>query len=153
MMDSGLLAGVAADDIKAAIAEVFPRWLIWQDSTGWHAKRRGNYRQFRDQKNGVYALHSAHPIVLVLQLDEQDRIPPPDGWDCPDPGDHLQVAAERDPADRARDEIARRIEASFPGWRVGHDLYGWTATRLDDPEKQVRGQSSQALTALLPFGG
>jgi hypothetical protein len=59
--------------------------------------------------------------------------------------------AAADPMDLARDEIARGIEAAHPGWKVGHDLYGWAATRQRD-SKTVRAQSSQGLTALLPFG-
>lgn len=54
-----------------------------------------------------------------------------------------------EPIDKARDVIALRIEAEFPGVKVGHDLYGWTATR--NGREVCRSQSSPGLLALLPY--
>jgi hypothetical protein len=34
--------------------------------------------------------------------------------------------------DRARDDLARRAEATHPGWTLAHHIYGWTATRTRD---------------------
>jgi len=69
------------EGLAAVIGEVYPRWHVWPDGTGWHAMRRGSYRQLGDDGVGVHSLHSPDPVLLVLQFDAQDRIPPPDGWD------------------------------------------------------------------------
>jgi hypothetical protein len=55
----------------------------------------------------------------------------------------------REPIDLARDDLAARIEAAFPGITVEHNLYGWIARR--DGDELARGQSSVALLALLPY--
>jgi hypothetical protein len=34
--------------------------------------------------------------------------------------------------DRARDELARRVEAEHPGWSLRHGIYGWTGVRARD---------------------
>jgi hypothetical protein len=34
--------------------------------------------------------------------------------------------------ERARDDLARRAEAQYPGWSLSHGLYGWTAIRARD---------------------
>jgi hypothetical protein len=60
---------------------------------------------------------------------------------------------ETSPMDLARDVIAARIEAEYPGWVVDHVLMGWTAVWLDDPRYQLRVQSSAELTARLPPRG
>jgi hypothetical protein len=56
-----------------------------------------------------------------------------------------------DPIDLARDELARRIEAEYPGITVEHNVMGWIARR--DGRELARGQSHVALLALLPFTG
>jgi hypothetical protein len=52
----------------------------------------------------------------------------------------------------ADNQIVRRIEQENPGWRVVHDSAGWLAAHRDVAEP-VRGQTSQALQALLPYSG
>jgi hypothetical protein len=146
-----LAAGSAFEGLALVIGEVFPRWRVWADSTGWHAMRRGSYRQLDDAGDGVHSLHSADPVVLVLLLEEQDRIPPPDGWDIPEPAmppTPLEAALAPGPTDRARDEIADTIAARNPGWTIGHDLFGWNAVRASDG-KELRAASSPALEALI----
>ncbi|MDQ2873363.1 MAG: hypothetical protein M3Y33_00425 [Actinomycetota bacterium] len=54
-----------------------------------------------------------------------------------------------DPIDLARDELAARIEAAFPGITVQHGTFGWIARR--DGAELARGQSHVALLALLPY--
>jgi hypothetical protein len=56
---------------------------------------------------------------------------------------------EPEPIDKVRDDIAAKIEARFPGVKISHDLFGWTAAR--NGEVVCRGQSVPALEALLPF--
>jgi hypothetical protein len=55
------------------------------------------------------------------------------------------------PIDRARDEIARQIEAEHPGITVSHGIYGWAAAREGEP--LTRAQSPDGLRALLPYCG
>ena len=57
--------------------------------------------------------------------------------------------APRQPIDLARDELARIIEAEYPGITVEHSMAGWIARR--DGQEIARGQSHVALKALLPF--
>jgi hypothetical protein len=68
------------------------------------------------------------------------------------PSDHRADAAlsrPPDAVDLARDALAAKIEAAFPGITVQHGLYGWIARR--DGEELARGQSHVALLALLPY--
>jgi hypothetical protein len=58
------------------------------------------------------------------------------------------TAGERELIDRARDSIAARITAAHPDWRVGHDLYGWHARRLDDGHV-LRASGPAGLRALM----
>jgi hypothetical protein len=58
------------------------------------------------------------------------------------------TAANGEPIDRARDVIASRITADHPGWRAGHDLYGWHAQRLDDGHT-VRATGPDGLRAMM----
>lgn len=58
------------------------------------------------------------------------------------------TAGERELIDKARDVIAARITAEHPGWRAGHDLYGWHACRLDDGHI-VRASGPNGLRALI----
>jgi len=67
------------------IGGLYPRWRVWSDGTGWHAMRRGSYRQLPHPAAGVHSVHSPDPVLLILQLDQQDQIPPPDGWDIHEP--------------------------------------------------------------------
>lgn len=55
---------------------------------------------------------------------------------------------ERSPVDRARDVIAARLETEFPGWKLAHGLYGWTATRPADG-RVIQAESAPGLAALL----
>ncbi|MGH3158854.1 MAG: hypothetical protein ACRDNF_20100 [Streptosporangiaceae bacterium] len=57
----------------------------------------------------------------------------------------LQRALAPGPVDRARDEIARQIEADFPGRTVTHDIYGWAAAA--EGRDTIRAQSAQGLRA------
>ena len=54
----------------------------------------------------------------------------------------------RNPVDRARDVIAARLEAEFPGWKLAHGLYGWTATRAADG-RVIQADSAPGLAVLL----
>lgn len=54
--------------------------------------------------------------------------------------------------DRARDVIAARLEDRFPGWKLAHGLYGWTATRAADGTV-IAADSAPALTVLLDIAG
>jgi len=65
------------DGLADVIGQVYPHWCVWSDGTGWHAMRRGNYRQLPGPGSGVHSLHSPDPALLVCQLDAQDRIPDP----------------------------------------------------------------------------
>jgi hypothetical protein len=50
--------------------------------------------------------------------------------------------------DRARELIAARISTEFPGWKAGHDRFGWRARRLDDGH-EVRAEGPDGLRALI----
>ncbi|HUZ24726.1 MAG TPA: hypothetical protein VMV07_13280 [Streptosporangiaceae bacterium] len=118
------------EGLAAVIGEVYPRWHVWPDGTGWHAMRRGSYRQLGDA-GGVHSLHSPDPVLLVLQFDAQDRIPPPDGWDtaggraAADPaGDRARARREKNMTRSVREDTATglmRIRAAHPGWDVARD--------------------------------
>jgi hypothetical protein len=58
------------------------------------------------------------------------------------------TAGERELIHRARDVIAARIAVEYPGWDIGHDLYGWHAERLDDGHL-VRASGPDGLRALM----
>ena len=58
------------------------------------------------------------------------------------------ASAKGDLIGRARDMIAARITAEYPGWQAGHDLYGWHACRLDDGHT-VRATGPGGLRALI----
>jgi hypothetical protein len=139
MMEAGLLAELPVDDVKTAIAEVFPRWRVAHDDAGWHAVRKGRFRADRlNPEAAVHAVHHRDPLMLVLQLHHQDQIPPPDGW-----------VVDEEPIELARDEIARQIEREYPGARVSHDMFGWSA-RFEGRDR-IRAQSPNGLRALMPF--
>jgi hypothetical protein len=54
--------------------------------------------------------------------------------------------------DRARDDLARRAEAQYPGWTIRHGIYGWTGTRTGDGLTR-RATSLPALRPLLAIAG
>ena len=54
--------------------------------------------------------------------------------------------------DRARDDLARRAEAQYPGWTFRHGIYGWVGTRTRDGLTR-RATSLPALRALLAIAG
>jgi hypothetical protein len=61
-----------------AIAELrraFPAWHIWRDSTGWHARRRGNFRQDYRPGAPLYAVHGTDAAELRGLLDVQAMEP------------------------------------------------------------------------------
>jgi hypothetical protein len=58
----------------------------------------------------------------------------------------------RNPVDRARDVIAARLEGEFPGWKLAHGLYGWTATRAADG-RVIRADSAPGLAVLVQIAG
>jgi hypothetical protein len=58
------------------------------------------------------------------------------------------AAGERELILRARDVIAARITDDHPGWEVGHDMYGWYASRLDDGHT-VRSSGPDGLRAMI----
>lgn len=64
----------------------------------------------------------------------------------------MSTPDQAQPIDLARDEIARGLEAEFPGTVITHGIYGWRAV---DPhgEELCRAQSTAALRALLPYSG
>jgi hypothetical protein len=66
--------------------------------------------------------------------------------------EHAKPERPREPIDLARDELARRVEADFPGVTVTHGVFGW---RAQDPSGTdlCRAQSEPGLRALLPFSG
>ena len=39
---------------------------------------------------------------------------------------------QSDPMDAVLDAQARAAETEFPGWRLSHGMYGWTAVRQRD---------------------
>lgn len=59
---------------------------------------------------------------------------------------------QRSPIERARDVIAARLEAEFPGWKLVHGLYGWTATRAADG-RVIQSESAPGLAVLLQIAG
>jgi hypothetical protein len=63
-MSAALLAEAGRD----ALAGLFPRWRIWTDEHGWHARRRGGFLQ--DFHNGApaFSVHAAGPVELAAQL-------------------------------------------------------------------------------------
>lgn len=141
MMHAGLLLDFPVDDVQAAISAVFPRWRVWKDDAGWHARRKGRFRDDRIVPDApAYAVHSDDPLMLVLQLHHQDQLAPPDGWDD-----------KPNAVDLFHEQTAREIEAEFPGRKVTYGPYGWAAAR--DGHETVRAQSAQGLRALLPYAG
>jgi hypothetical protein len=54
----------------------------------------------------------------------------------------------RSPIERARDIIAARLEDEFPGWKLAHGLYGWTATRAADG-RVIQSESAPGLAVLM----
>jgi len=66
----------------------------------------------------------------------------------------MSTSDRREPIDLARDEIARRIEADFPGITVTHDIYGYLARwGHGERSRELHAQSEAAMRALLPYSG
>jgi hypothetical protein len=65
-------AGVLTEAGVQALAELFPDWRIWADSTSWHAARRGEFLQ--DYHNGAPAfyVHASSAGELAVQLRWQE---------------------------------------------------------------------------------
>jgi hypothetical protein len=60
---------VLADAGVEALAELFPRWRIWTDqSTGWHARRRGGFIQDYHQGAPAFSVHADTAVELAGQL-------------------------------------------------------------------------------------
>lgn len=64
----------------------------------------------------------------------------------------MSTPDQAQPVDLARDEIARQIEAEFPGTVITHGMFGWRAVDARGGEL-CRAQSAPALRALLPYSG
>jgi hypothetical protein len=140
-----MCASPADPDPNAIVEQMrrqFPGWRIWIARGTWHARRAGNYRQSYEPGASVYALAAPIAALLHAALEQQADLELQE--DRPDP--------ERPPIDRARDVVAADLQDQFPGWNIGHDVFGWHATRRRD-EKVIRAQSSPGLAALLPFVG
>jgi hypothetical protein len=143
--------------LRKAIADVFVDWHIWVTDRGWHARRAGCFVQRHDGSSGVYFVGHPDPLAFVVLLDIQNGIRHPKYW----PGHHavtvsaakltrLDHALAAAPIDRARDVLAAMIEDRHPGWKIDHHLFGWTATSLADPERQLTSTSGPALEAIMP---
>jgi hypothetical protein len=154
--------GAIPDEVASiceAIGRGFPDWRVWWHAGAYYARRTGSWLEIPGTKE-TYAVWHANPLVFLLMLDAQDRARPPGRWDAPTR--HEPVLAdlakfgfvlETSPIDLARDVIAARIEAEYPGWVVDHVMTGWTAVWLDDPRYQLSAQSSAELKARLPPRG
>jgi hypothetical protein len=70
----------------------------------------------------------------------------------PGPSSAGPSSAGPSPVDRARGIIGARLEAEYPGWKLAHGLYGWTATRPADG-RVVRSDSVPGLEVLLRIAG
>jgi hypothetical protein len=148
-----------AASICEAIGRVFPDWRVWWHADSYYARRTGSFLEVPGAA-GAYAVWDPSPVIFVLMLDAQDRARPAGRWDAParhEPAvvdlTQFGLMRETSPIDLARDVIAARIEAEYPGWVIDHVLMGWTAVWLDDPRYQLRVQSSPELKARLPPRG
>lgn len=52
-----------------ALAQIYPRWRIWLDEHGWHARRRGEgFLQGYRSGTPVFCVHADTAIGLAAQL-------------------------------------------------------------------------------------
>jgi hypothetical protein len=51
-----------------ALAALYPRWHIWADPHGWHARRRGSYLQGYQHGAPAFCVHAGSPAALAAQL-------------------------------------------------------------------------------------
>ena len=65
---------VAGSLLTAELRRRYRGWHIWSDNTGWHARRRGNFRQERWAGAPLYAVHEPDVALLRQRLEEQDRL-------------------------------------------------------------------------------
>jgi hypothetical protein len=61
-------AAVLAEASREALTQVYPRWRIWTDDHGWHARRRGGYLQDFHFGAPAFAVHARDPVGLAAQL-------------------------------------------------------------------------------------
>ena len=59
---------------------MYPGWRIWGgDGTGWHACRRGNFRQVFAAGTLLYAVHADNPAGLwarlITETDQEHKLP------------------------------------------------------------------------------
>ena len=64
----GAAAAVLASAGLEALTSQFPAWLIWTDSHGWHARRRGGYVQGYRPGTPVFCVHARSAAQLAAQL-------------------------------------------------------------------------------------
>lgn len=51
-----------------ALARLFPGWRIWADQAGFHASRRGAFRQDYEHDAPAFAVHAYSLIEMAGQL-------------------------------------------------------------------------------------
>jgi hypothetical protein len=71
---------------REALAELFPRWRIWTDGHGWHARRRGGFLQHYQSGAPTFAVHAATAVELAAQLRWQEAADEHAPVGCPQTG-------------------------------------------------------------------
>jgi hypothetical protein len=71
-------APACLDEARAARLDSFraryPRWRIWHDDAGWHAMRRGSFRERPGPDVPVHSLHMPHAALLAVHLAAEDAL-------------------------------------------------------------------------------
>jgi hypothetical protein len=58
----------------AEIRRAYPDWYVWRDATGWHARRRGNFREVHRPGAPLYSIHEFDPALLCERLHQQEQL-------------------------------------------------------------------------------
>jgi len=57
----------------------YPRWAIWADCLGWHARRKGSFHQQHEPDSPSYSVHEADSHMLAIRLRDEDAADVPAG--------------------------------------------------------------------------
>jgi hypothetical protein len=68
MGGGGAVSAVLEQAGCEALTGLFPRWRIWTDKHGWHARRKGGYLQNFHQGSPAFCVHARGPVELAAQL-------------------------------------------------------------------------------------
>ena len=93
------------ESLPARLRTWFPGWCIWEDRTGWHARKGESFRQLNFPAVPLFAGSPAGLwVALVLAADREDISP--------------SIAANGEVASAAAPDIAGDSRATAPAW--GH---------------------------------